>query len=729
MSADFDPAARMAKISYEIREAIRAALPAPPEQFFTVMVPGKVLNLKEYMGGFDIDGNETTPVLPSKTELAQAMLCDDMPTYSTIQLGPTGRSVARSYGAALSKLVPAGTTVGVDTSGKKLSDSQLRYKKAMEWLTAEDPKTHQSRVETYTKKQYAYTKVVEEKTKAFNTALEEAKRNAVDPSNMENVRAIYDNWVNENARTYRNFVQAAYMDWVITGKKEEVEYYFSVVDQDSALARVEQSKEAMRAMVIQDSDGSVEYQKVRLTPSCWAAYAMKKAKSGTDGVRTVEWYTWEISRLQKMNALLRTLEDLPEKDTNSVPQSDTKVNESLKTVIKAFVEASDAYKNTEAKEDATPKEKQDALKTYTDAKTKMQEEMEKASNSEIQSLSKLSGNAEEKVRQQLRGTTGLAQRERIQNENLIATYISDRDALMTEKSKGKNGVAEALANSADIPKPAPDPASNQPKDKALDFFTPISLDISASSSEDKASSSASAMSFGASYSYGVWSPVSASVEGKHSNANSKAEHSMASNSCKISFECMRVDITRPWLRAELFYDADLTVPPGEFISPGVGRMRDLMEAKTGQSPADHTTEMSRYSTFPMYPTAFLLACNVVLEISGETTHVQSHFSSSSTSAKASVSYGPFKVSADYSHTESQASTKCEATSTGCRITMKSPQIIGWISQMLPALPRLTPEQQQAIIAKQEELKNAKLKDDINKMDAKKEDNKAKETEA
>lgn len=35
---------RIAIISQRIREAIRAALPAPPEQFFHVMVPGKVVN-------------------------------------------------------------------------------------------------------------------------------------------------------------------------------------------------------------------------------------------------------------------------------------------------------------------------------------------------------------------------------------------------------------------------------------------------------------------------------------------------------------------------------------------------------------------------------------------------------------------------------------------------------------------------------------------------------------
>lgn len=40
-----DELARIAQISMDIRQAVRNALPAPAEQFFTMMVPGKVLNL------------------------------------------------------------------------------------------------------------------------------------------------------------------------------------------------------------------------------------------------------------------------------------------------------------------------------------------------------------------------------------------------------------------------------------------------------------------------------------------------------------------------------------------------------------------------------------------------------------------------------------------------------------------------------------------------------------
>lgn len=64
------------------------------------------------MEGFDEkNGKQTTMILPTVTELNQAILCDDMPALSPVQLGPTGRSVSRSYAATLGKLVPSGMSL------------------------------------------------------------------------------------------------------------------------------------------------------------------------------------------------------------------------------------------------------------------------------------------------------------------------------------------------------------------------------------------------------------------------------------------------------------------------------------------------------------------------------------------------------------------------------------------------------------------------------------------
>jgi hypothetical protein len=39
-----DELARIAKVSMDIRQAVRKAIPANTEQFFTLMIPGKVVN-------------------------------------------------------------------------------------------------------------------------------------------------------------------------------------------------------------------------------------------------------------------------------------------------------------------------------------------------------------------------------------------------------------------------------------------------------------------------------------------------------------------------------------------------------------------------------------------------------------------------------------------------------------------------------------------------------------
>lgn len=67
--------------------------------------------------------------------------------------------------------------------------------------------------------------------------------------------------------------------------------------------------------------------------------------------------------------------------------------------------------------------------------------------------------------------------------------------------------------------------------------------------------------------------------------------------------------------------------------------------------------------------AFLLACNVVLEISGDTSAIQRHFDTTTSKSSTSLSFGPFSVSkSNTDHTEN-SSAKCETTSTGCRCVL------------------------------------------------------------
>ncbi|KAF9646801.1 hypothetical protein BDM02DRAFT_2887822 [Thelephora ganbajun] len=690
---------RVARVSLDIRRAVTAALPAPPEQFFTMMVPGKVLNFEDFTKGFDAKGKTTTPTLPREVELAQAILCDDMPALSAVQLGPTGRSVARSYSATLSKLCPAGSTVGIsqDVHDDDLSEAERRYQSAMTWLLERDPNDKiKSRIDLYREKQEKYTAAFERKTKAFNDAL---KRSVEDPHNdtLEKQRAEYDVWVSENQKTYNNYVQAAYMDWVTTGKKEEVEYYFAIVDNDSSMSRVEASKAAMRAAIISDTDGSVEYCKVKLTPSNWAWLAKQKAE-GIAQAETEETLTWKIVRLKEINAILVEVQADPTllKSTLEIPDDDG-TPKTLPNDVREFLRSLTAYQDAlvnyedaakeDPKSDAATKAKETLDQTYeamSKARDQLQEDfgaMEKGGVAQLNAKAvkdqqAILDNAATVIAAQIEANQ--AQIENYQNQ--IAN-ISGKETSATFQ--------DILAASAGIP---PAPADIKPTQGQTDYWTHISLEVSSSYTHEESKSSSSSWSAGSSFGWGLWS-VGGSAS--HTNETADVSKQMANSSIKVNFECMRVDIQRPWLRGELFYDDDLKPAPGNFISPGPITLASLMDPESYSLPdlqqrKNTELELQMYDLFPMYPTSFLLAANVVLEITGETVDIQSHFQRSSSSGGSNVGWGPFTIAGGkWSNASTSASSTCEATATGCKITIKSPQIIGWVSQIVPALPRLS----------------------------------------
>lgn len=149
-------------------------------------------------------------------------------------------SINREY----SDTQPAlGTNVGVEVADpSKLSDQEKRYNQAMDWLLKEDERnTPKSHLDTYIEKQKLYTAQVEEKIRKFNEAYDRVMKDTSLKTLLDK-RSAYDRWVSENSRAIRNDVEGAYKDWVVHGRKESCEYWFAVVDNDSAMARVERSK-------------------------------------------------------------------------------------------------------------------------------------------------------------------------------------------------------------------------------------------------------------------------------------------------------------------------------------------------------------------------------------------------------------------------------------------------------------------------------------------------------
>ncbi|CUA67527.1 Helicase with zinc finger domain 2 [Rhizoctonia solani] len=689
-SANID---RIAEISTNIRKALRNSLPTPQEQFMTVMVPGQVVEFDKYKV------QEGAILPPLDVQLNQAILCDDMPVMATLQMGPTGRLVARSYAATISKLVSATTPVGINDPGH-MTENQKRYNQGMNILSSYVPEMPGvTLIELYTLKQAKYTEAVAAKDKAFNAALDFANKRY--PNSQAQANNQYERWVSENAPIFRNLIQSAYMDWVISGKKEEVEYWFAIVNQDTALARVEKSKEAMRWAVVEDSDGSSEYQTVRLEPANWANICEAKMRARTNQTKTADWYTWEIDRLEQTNIMLSALQANPPKATTK-----ENINTRLADAQKDLAEKMTAYLKAEEnyqKSLSTGTKGKAAYEAYKTAQKNLQESQAAFNKVNLENLSNESKVEQNKL---VDDAVGKKPESDIQsqidtNKKLIEHYVGQRSDLLKKTNQADSVFADYIAG-AGISKSAPAPSATGP-----DYFTPITVEVASSQDTKSTDSSASSYSAGASGSYGLFT---ASAAVSYSQAQLHAMEDLTKSSVKVSFECMRVNITRSWLRPELFYDMDLVPGPGVKISPGFGRLNKLINNTAKGSQAEIEKEMDEYSTFSYYPTAFIVACNVVLEISGSTLNLQTYMHSSETSVSASIGYGPFSINGSYNNSSSGAGSSCTTTASGCCIEIKSPQIIGWVSEMVPALPRLSKSQIAAEIASASESSSPKPND-------------------
>ena len=162
--------------------------------------------------------------------------------------------------------------------------------------------------------------------------------------------------------------------------------------------------------------------------------------------------------------------------------------------------------------------------------------------------------------------------------------------------------------------------------------------------------------------------------------NRKASEATASCNVSVKFEALMVTIDRAWLHGELFSDPELNTRPDVALSPGALSLHKFIDQKDNKS-------LAQYPYFPSYPTAFIVASNIELEFSGDTSNLESAVESSHTDAQVKVGWGPFSLSASHSQDKTSSKTKMETTATGTRITLEAPAIIGWVSQLLPQLHR------------------------------------------
>lgn len=254
---------------------------------------------------------------------------------------------------------------------------------------------------------------------------------------------------------------------------------------------------------------------------------------------------------------------------------------------------------------ATDQEKKTALEALNNARGEMNNAMSEQDQANISRLNAQGQQAQDELFEQLCNNT---KTEIDANIAKIKEYDDARKELLKQRM---DQPLDAVSKDVGLPQPMPDPqtaaapsTTGAPQAKVPDYWTNISVEVAASYEHSEAQQKSQSTSVGAS---GGWGGFHAGGSFAYSKSSADAASQMAKSSVKCTFECMRVDITRPWLRADLFYDDELTVTKGNFISPGPIRMAALMDPDNSKDPSignerQRQDELQRYGMFPMYPT-------------------------------------------------------------------------------------------------------------------------------
>ncbi|KAH8144641.1 uncharacterized protein LAJ45_11350 [Morchella importuna] len=304
-----DPSAQnnqLGKLALQIRKAIVASLPTARDQFLTISMPGRIIDTTP--GGEFVPQTTYSASGDNKRKVNEAKLVDSMVPLSTVMLGPSGKSVSRSYLSALDHLVPANSGLDLEhlesdetSAATTKYKSGSKYNAAMSYLRSPAPVNTSGRtiVDVYIEKQTAYARA--------QSILEGVLiKNAGAAKSKAGMNADELAIATSEMKRANDKLQAAWMDWVINGHKTMIDHHFAVVDTTTIMSRIEMAKAALRRATISDIDDGTEWPRVTLSPENWAVLCANKSKSwASRNPLSPAIIQMEITRLKKIVVALK----------------------------------------------------------------------------------------------------------------------------------------------------------------------------------------------------------------------------------------------------------------------------------------------------------------------------------------------------------------------------------------------------------------------------------------
>ncbi|RTE77465.1 hypothetical protein BHE90_008072 [Fusarium euwallaceae] len=686
----------MENISTKLREAIIKSMPCAFEQYLTISIPGQVIDTTDGGSFVSETSKKMTVDRLEEVRVNESRLVDAMVPLDKVMLGPTGKSVSRSYYTALDTLVPRKTDIGstdIDLDAKPNKDT--RYGQALDFLRSSVEMSQngipekkvkgakkkmkqmgksESLVEVYVAKQLAWAQA--------RAKLDEARSRAGDArlSRADQQGSAEHSERKKNIRNAQAETHARWMDWVVNGDKFRVDYAFE--------------QEATRDSMILAIDGT-EWAAVTLEPkNCF-----KDGKQ--DGLAPLQKEVADcqetVTKLNKdLNEAKAKVDEAKPKTKETVDGIKTKLiaaNDKLTKAQEELKEKGGKHKSDEEKADQdlqeSTKEPYELEKNVSLARKKVADDDptdKTSSKKELEAaLTKLEQGKDKwieqrRVLQAAQSRRAMAEMEMSGRENMsksvmghlsrLDEQIADIEALLDRSGVLAQGLPSAIALS----------------DSGLsgsDAWTKIAFTVEAKS--ESTSTSERATSASIDFKADGWF-ASVHADSSVSSASKKVQKDLSECTVDGSFSAILVTIRRPWLHADLFQDFDIDTPDDVKLSPGAAKIKTWIERGDGGSVSE---KLADYGKFPAYPTSFIVAADTVLEFKSNESKSEELMSHLSTDSSIKANYGPWGLSrgASLKTDNKDSSMKMEVRGGALRISFQAPQIIGWVSEILPQLPR------------------------------------------
>jgi hypothetical protein len=633
-----------------------------PNQFFTLLFPGTLLNAKDY---------SKPPSIDSDILLRSSLLANSLFDPCEVTAAGNGRMLHDQYGTALGTLIPK-LNPKIEALRKKLRDA-LSVK--ISATLPDGTPFSGTKLALLTKLTGLYNQAVREWNTAQAEESEKLKQQYADDPDLR--KEAFNQWYAAASKEPEGKIDEAHSQISMVLSPDELGLIDGILD--SGNIAIKTAKEVLRRALIHYPEGDAY--RVLFTPSDWPTL-LKSDFGYVDLLASPEHIDDQIALKQKLideqlNGLDLMAAMIPsdlQKDIDAVTTAQQSYQTAQQAIIDVYTDSAATavkiYLAKYTKDNKSPQERTTEVNTAN-------EELKKGTPEANAAGKKGGGSAPLTVDEvnTLVDNQKKVNAAQIELQTKSAAYAAAALKLIGDQAqyanlkpfyeklkKASQELADLRTKLAVVSKVSTSTIQQIFPNNISERFSQVQVDFLKTGITDKSSLSSSftQTSWGASLFFG-------SVSGNKAEAESKYMHEATSSETSISIGMLvaKVDLSRTWFR------------PGVFLN--TGDMQNLSGAKISHGERD---AKAVEDILPTFPVAFVIAKDITIKLTltdGKTQQVSQILDKHGSAGGGFLCFSASHSEAEHSEDKSFSSY---VQGTNVVIRIPAPQIIGWYQELV-----------------------------------------------